>query len=160
MKGTPVLPCVSVVVGITGSMYDYWTKSQYSSLSQQSFNCFWCFLCDYNRVLFFICLMAWGKTSLGAKERQAGSPRMLECIPVGQEPQLGGDRGQVSRQPLSPKPFWPKPTLRGSSVTFATFKSHGRLFWKRWRWDPFGKEEGRRDGEPNSTRENHFLRFQ
>ena len=54
---------------------------------------------------------------------------------------------------------WLKPTLSDSLVTFATFWSHKWLFWKRLRWDPFQKEEGRRAIEPNGTQENHFMRL-
>lgn len=81
------------------------------------------------------------------------------CVSLlGQSPG-GGVGAQDPRQPRSPNPFWLKPTLRVSSVTFATFRSHRWPFWKKLRRDPFRKEEGRRDGKPNGTQENHFLRL-
>lgn len=121
-------------------------------------NCFQCFLCDCNSMLFPICLMAWSKTSLGGKERQAGSPRMLMGIPVGPEPGRGG------RVPGLPTAALMEAILATTNfewllVTFATFRSHRWLFWRRLRCDPFWKEEWRRVGKPNGTPENHFLRL-
>lgn len=81
------------------------------------------------------------------------------CVSLSGQSLGGGLGAQAPRQPHSPNPFWLKPTLRVSSVTFATFRSHRWPFWKRLRWDPFRKEEGRRDGKPNGTRENHSLRL-
>lgn len=107
-----------------------------------------CFLCDCNSVLFHSCMRVWGKRAPWASDITWGKERRV-YIPEGQS--LRERAGpQAQWQPHSQKPFWLKPTLSDSSVTFTTFRSHRWLFWKRLRQDPFQKEEGRRDGKPTA----------